>query len=128
MRFRFAQPTGSRRSDPARLDQAEALRFTALRKVSSIRDCQPAPVDLKCSITSGLRRSDTSFFVGDLFGPRPLRIDAARSGKTSENGLALAKSAFVSSGLSLTSRKSFLLKPPTFLTFGMEFSFISACG
>ena len=87
----------------------DALRFTALRKVSSIRDCQPDPVDLKCSITSGLRRSDTSFFVGDLFGPRPFRIEAARSGKTSEKGLALAKSAFVSSELSLTSRKSFLL-------------------
>src|ERR1700733_5862205 len=92
-----------------RASYQEALRFTALRKVSSIRDCQPAPVDLKCSITSGLRRNDTSFFVGDLFGPRPFRIEAARSGNTSENGLALGKSAFVSSGLSLTSRKSFLL-------------------
>jgi hypothetical protein len=31
-----------------RLDAFEdALRFTALRKVSSIRDCQPAPVALK---------------------------------------------------------------------------------
>ncbi len=55
------------------------------------------PVDLKYSITSGLMRSDTSFLVGDLLGPRPLRIDAARSGKTSPNGRALAKSAFVSS-------------------------------
>ena len=72
----------------------DTLRFTALRRVSSIRDCQPAPVDLKCSITSGLRRSDTSFFVGDLFGPRPFRIEAARSGKASANGLARAKSSF----------------------------------
>src|ERR1700722_13455128 len=92
-----------------RASHREALRFTALRKVSSIRDCQPGPVDLKYSITSGLRRNDTGFFVGDLFGPRPFRIEAARSGKTSANGLALAKSAFVSSGFSLTSRKSFLL-------------------
>src|SRR5262245_14125924 len=86
----------------------EALRLTALRKVSSIRDCQPLPVDLKCAITSGLRRNETSFFVGALFRPRPLRMDALRSGKASENGRALAKSAFVSSGLSLTSRMSFL--------------------
>src|ERR1700722_18926253 len=87
----------------------DAFRLTTLRKVSSILDCQPSPVALKCSITSGLRRSDTSFFVGALFGPRPFRIEAARSGKTSANGAALAKSAFVSSGLSLTSRKSFRL-------------------
>src|SRR5271163_2107702 len=91
-----------------RTDQ-EALRFTALRSVSSIRDCHPAPVERKCSITSGLSRNDTSFFVGDLFGPRPFRIEAARSGKASEKGRALAKSAFVSSGLSLTSRMSLLL-------------------
>src|SRR3954454_11909183 len=92
-------------------DQTEALRFTALRKVSSIRDCQPDPVDLKCSITSWLRRNETSFFVGDLFGPRPFRMDALRSGKTSANGRALAKSAFVSSGLSLTARRSFFVYP-----------------
>ena len=87
----------------------DALRFTALRKVSSIRDCQPGPVDLKCSSTSGLRRRETSFFVGALFGPRPFRMDALRSGKTSENGRALAKSALVSLGLRLTSRRSFLV-------------------
>src|SRR5258708_31542916 len=87
----------------------DAFRLTTLRKVSSILDCQPSPVALKCSITSGLRRSDTSLFVGALFGPRPFRIEAARSGKASANGLALAKSAFVSSGLSLTSRMSLLL-------------------
>jgi hypothetical protein len=90
-------------------DHAEVLRFNALRNVSSIRDCQPSPVDLKYSITSGLRRSDTNFFVEDLFGPRPLRSEVARSGKAFANGLARAKSVFVSSGLSLTSRRSFLL-------------------
>ena len=37
-----------------------ALRFTTSRRVSSIRDCQPSPVNLKYSITSGLMRSDTS--------------------------------------------------------------------
>jgi hypothetical protein len=77
----------------------DALRLTALRKVSSIRDCQPGPVDLKCEITSWLRRKETSFFVGDLLGPRPFRMDALRPGKTSEKGRALAKSASVSSGL-----------------------------
>src|SRR6185437_15764261 len=99
-----------------------------LRKVSSILDCQPSPVALKCLITSGLSRSDTSFFVGALFGPRPFRIEAARSGKASENGLARAKSAFVSSGLSLTSRKSFWLKPVFLLAFGILFPFVLAGG
>jgi hypothetical protein len=28
----------------------EALRFTAFLKVSSIRDCQPGPVDLKWAV------------------------------------------------------------------------------
>src|SRR6202034_2384214 len=77
----------------------DTLRLTTLRKVSSILDCQPSPVALKCSSTSGLRRRDTSFLVGALLGPRPFRIEAARSGKTSANGLARAKSAFVNSGL-----------------------------
>jgi hypothetical protein len=59
-------------------------------------------------------RSDTSFLVGDLLGPRPRRIDATRSGKTSPNGRALAKSAFVSCGLSLTARRSFAPYPAFF--------------
>src|SRR5271169_4695742 len=73
-------------------------------------------------------RSDTSVLVGDLLGPRPLRIDAARSGKTSPNGRALAKSAFVSSGLSLTSRRSFEPYPAVFLTFFIKFPFVAAGG
>src|SRR6266581_7004373 len=81
-------------------------------------------------MTSGLMRSDTSFLVGDLLGPRPLRIDAARSGKTSPNGRALAKSAFVNSGLSLTARRSFAPYPAFFLTFFLalfiKFPFVSA--
>src|SRR5262249_30997543 len=73
-------------------------------------------------------RSDTSLLVGDLLGPRPLRIDAARSGKTSPNGRALAKSAFVSFGLSPTSRSSFAPYPAFFLTFFIKFPFVATCG
>jgi len=50
----------------------------------SIRVCQPGPVALKCSITSGEKRSETSFFVGAFCGPRlprrtilPLRVRSA---------------------------------------------------
>jgi hypothetical protein len=60
------KPIGNRHRSSA------SFRLTTLRKVSSILDCQPSPVALKWSITSGLRRSDTSFFVGALLGPRPL--------------------------------------------------------
>lgn len=35
-----------------------------LRSASSIRDCQPGPLALKCEMTSGLRRMDTATFVG----------------------------------------------------------------
>jgi hypothetical protein len=56
------------------------LRRAAFRSVSSIFDCQPGPCALKWSRTSGLRRSDTSFLVCALLGPRPFRIDAASSG------------------------------------------------
>src|SRR5579872_6951303 len=79
-------------------------------------------------MTSGLIRSEISFLVGDLPGPRPLRIDAASSGKTSPNGRALAKSASVSSGLSLTSRRSFALYPAFFLALFIEFPLVAAGG
>src|SRR5438477_3264620 len=107
---------------------AGLLPFTTSRRVSSIRACQPFPVDLKYSITSGLMRSVSCFLVGDLLGPRSLRIDAARSGKTSPNGRALAKSAFVSSGLSLTSRRSFAPYPAFFLALFIKFPFVAAGG
>src|SRR5665647_980551 len=76
------------------------------RKSSSIRDCQFLPFALYASSTFPDSRRETSFFVGALFGPRPLRIDAASSGKASANGRALAKPFLVHSGLSLTSRRS----------------------
>jgi len=63
----------SRPGPRARTRRQDAFRLTILRKVSSILDCHPSPVALKCSITSRLKRSDTSFFVGALFGPRPFR-------------------------------------------------------
>jgi len=47
--------------------------------------------------------------VGALFGPRPRRIDAASSGKTSAKGRALARSSAVPSGLSLTSSQACLV-------------------
>src|ERR1035438_9788456 len=51
-----------------------ARRLIALSNVVSIRVCQPGPVALKWSITSGERRRDTSFLVGVFCGPRlPLR-------------------------------------------------------
>ncbi len=71
-----------------------------------MRDCQPSPPALYLSITARDSRSDTSFLVGALFGPRPRRIDAARSGKTSAKGFALAKSSAVHYGLSPTSSQS----------------------
>jgi hypothetical protein len=53
---------------------AYALRLIDSIKVESIRVCQPRPVALKWSITSGESRSETSVFVGAFRGPRlPLR-------------------------------------------------------
>src|ERR1700674_1912339 len=92
------------------------------RKSSSIRDCQPGPLALYASSTCPDRRRETNFFVGALFGPRPFRIDAARPGRASAKGFALAKSFLVHSGLSLTSRKSRAPKP-FLLIFGIEFPF-----
>lgn len=43
---------------------------THLRRASFIRVCQPAPVDLKYSSTSGLYRTLTNCFVGVCWGPR----------------------------------------------------------
>src|SRR5579863_7743714 len=107
----------------------EALRLTAFCNVSSIRVCQPSPSFLKCSITLLLRRIETSSLVGALFGPRPLRIEAARPGNTFENGLALAKSALVNSGLSPTSFKSLAVKPRRFLeAFMIQVPFVLARG
>src|ERR1700675_794549 len=94
-------------------------------KSASIRDCQPLPPDLYFSSTEPDRRIVTGFFVGALFGPRPLRNEAAREGKGSAKRFALAKSFLVHSGLSLTSRKSRTLKR-FFLIFRIEFPFISA--
>jgi hypothetical protein len=51
--------------------------------------------------TAGLKRMFTGIFVGRFCGPR-WEIVFAISGKTSENGLALAKSFSVHSGLSET--------------------------
>ncbi|MGA9063106.1 MAG: hypothetical protein WB341_15765 [Terracidiphilus sp.] len=47
-----------------------ALFLIASRNAPSIRVCQPRPVDLKWSITSGDRRKEISFFVGTFCGPR----------------------------------------------------------
>jgi hypothetical protein len=55
-------------------------------------------------------QADRYSYPGLRFAPpelRDLRIDALRSGKTSENGWTLAISAFFSLGFSLTSRRSF---------------------
>src|SRR5260370_42105791 len=79
------------------------------RKSSSILDCQPGPLALYASSTCPDSRRETSFFVGALFGPRPLRIDAARTGRASENGRALSTAFLLHSGLSLTSRRSLAL-------------------
>lgn len=52
---------------------AYALFLIDSRKVLSMRVCQPRPVDLKWSITSGDKRSETNFLVGAFCGPRVLR-------------------------------------------------------
>ena len=50
---------------------AAQLAFLAiLRSASSIRDCQPGPLDLKCFTTSGLRRIETATLVGAFCCPR----------------------------------------------------------
>src|ERR1700675_3462733 len=79
------------------------------RKSSSILDCQFRPLALYASSTCPDSRRETSFFVGALFGPRPFLVEAASSGNASANGRALAKSFFVHSGLSPTSRRSLAL-------------------
>src|SRR5258705_8280051 len=68
------------------------------RKSSSIRDCQPGPLALYASSTFPESRRETSTLVGALFGPRPLRIEAASSGRASAKGFAFAKSFLVHSG------------------------------
>jgi hypothetical protein len=92
---------------------APAFRLTTLRKVSSILDRQPAPVALKCSITSGLRRSDTSFLVGALFGPHPLSDRGGEIGEDFRERLGLGEIRLRQFGI-MTSRKSFRLWPAFF--------------
>src|SRR5882672_990004 len=94
------------------------------RKSASMRDCQPGPLALYASSTFPESRRETSIFDGALFGPRPLRIEAASSGRASAKGFAFAKSLLVHSGLSLTSRRSRALKP--FFVFGIELPFLFA--
>src|SRR5260370_7970030 len=96
------------------------------RKSASISDCQAGRLGLYGSSTFPERRRETSHLVGALFGPRPLRIEAASSGRASAKGFAFAKSLLVHSGLSLTSRRSRALKP--FFVFGIELPFLFARG
>src|SRR5215831_2862606 len=68
------------------------------RSAALIRDCQPGPVARKCSMTSGSRRSETSFFAAsDLGRPRPL---AGRITVSPIANSALSNHSPVSSGMS----------------------------
>lgn len=103
--------TGSS-SSSYREDGANRLQCAATQslRAASIRDCQPGPPDLKCSITSGERRSVVLTFFGAFCGPRA-RIVFARPGNASAKGIALAKSSAVNSGLLLTASISALVYP-----------------
>ena len=54
----------------SRLNPGYSLRLIDSNSAPSMRVCQPGPVALKCSITSGDSRSETSFLVGAFCGPR----------------------------------------------------------
>jgi hypothetical protein len=93
-----------------------ALTFAILRNASSILDCQPGPLALKCEITSGLNLIETGILVGALWGPRFGKRRASSPGFKSFNFMplgnfvALAKSASVHSGLSSSNTGSLALR------------------
>jgi hypothetical protein len=72
----------------------------ALRSVSLMCRCQPAPRLRKCLMTSGSSRIETSCLVGAFCGPRRRRYAATISGTTSTAGRMRAKSSSFSSELS----------------------------
>src|SRR6202171_6037332 len=102
--FVHAAGVQSRLLEPGSPGQLAFL--TILRSTSSIRDCQPGPLALKCEMTSGLSRIDTGILVGVFWGLRFGKIRASspvfKSFNRTPSGhfVALAKSAFVHSGLS----------------------------
>jgi hypothetical protein len=73
------------------------------RKISSTRVCHPAPVLRNAATTSGDNRMETGTFFGAICSPR-LRLESTRCKPCGKplKGTARANSAFVHSGLSLS--------------------------
>lgn len=69
-----AGPATRGRGDPVisrqTFDAGRLRGATSFFSASSIRDCHPGPVALKCRTTSGDRRSESGTLVGALRGPR----------------------------------------------------------
>ncbi len=80
-------------------------RATYPRSTPSIRDCHPAPVDLKYATTSGLYRTDTSNFLLSDFGrPRSARIGTMALNCLGDSGWA-SGSAFAADVIALSSSR-----------------------